>query len=113
MKEVNLEIIKRDTKNYTLRLTRNGVAVDISGWYVYLTAKSDYNDLDASAVLSKNVLMPSNPESVAGIGYLPLTSAETNLTVGTYYYDIKFVDTNYRETFISGKLIILPSIRAN
>jgi len=113
MREINLEIVKRDTKTYTLRLTRNGSAVDISGWYVYITIKSDFNDADSSAVLSKNVLMPNNAESEAGIGYVTLSSSETNLVIGTYFYDIKVVDTGYRETFVSGKLSILPSIRAN
>jgi hypothetical protein len=113
MKETNLEIVARDTKNYTVRLTQNGVAVDISGWSIYFTVKTNFNDLDASAVLSKNILIPSNAESQAGIAYLPLTSAETNLAIGTYYYDIKLIDTGYRVTFSSGKLNIMPSIRAN
>ena len=113
MKEVNLEIVRRDTKNYTIRLTQNGVAVNISGWSIYFSVKSDFNDLDASAVLSKNVLIPTNSESAAGIAYLPLTSSETALSVGEYFYDIKLISTGNRVTFMSGKLSILPSIRAN
>jgi hypothetical protein len=111
MKTLNLQIVKKDTKTFTIRLSRSGVAVDISGWYLYFTAKTDFNDLDASAVISKNTLFPANAESQAGIGYLELSSTETNITIGEYVYDMKFIDTNYRETFLSGKLNIIPSIR--
>jgi hypothetical protein len=111
MKTLNLQIVKKDTKTFTIRLSRSGVAVDISGWYLYFTVKSDFNDLDASAVISKNTLFPTNAESQAGIGYLELSSTETNIAAGFYYYDMKLIDTNYRETFISGKLNVIPSIR--
>jgi hypothetical protein len=111
MKNLNLQIVKKDTKTFTIRLTRSGVAVDISGWYLYFTVKSDFNDDDSSALISKNTLFPTNAESQAGIGYLELSSSETNIAMGEYYYDMKFIDTNYRETFLRGKLTILPSIR--
>jgi hypothetical protein len=113
MTETNLEIVKRDTKTYVFTLTRKstGAAIDISGWYCYFTVKEDFNDLDASALISKDVLFPSNAESEAGIGYLTLSSTETNIAIGDYYYDMKFVDTDYRETFMSGKLNIIYSVR--
>jgi hypothetical protein len=111
MKTLNINIVKKDTKTFTVRLSRNGVAVDISGWYLYFTVKADFNDLDASAIISKNVLFPTNIESQTGIGYLELSSVETNIAIGDFYYDMKFIDTGYRETFVRGKLIILPSIR--
>jgi hypothetical protein len=111
MKEINLECVAKDTKTYTLRLKRNGIAVDISGWSLYFTAKTDFNDLDASAKILKTVLFPSNAESEAGIGYLTLTSSDTDLDVGELYYDCKFLDTGLRCTFMRGKLIIVPSIR--
>jgi hypothetical protein len=111
MKEINLQIVSKDTKTYTVRLKRNGIAVNISGWTLTFTAKVDFNNLDAAAVINKTIIFPTNAESVSGIGYLPLTSAETNLTVGEYFYDMKFIDTGYRETFVRGKLMILPSIR--
>jgi len=111
MKSLNLQIVKKDTKTFTIRLSRNGVAVDISGWYVYFTVKTDFNDLDSSALILKDKQFPSNSESQAGIGYLDLSSSETNIEIGDYYYDMKFIDTGYRETFLRGKLSILPSLR--
>ena len=111
MKDINLEIVIRDSKNYKIQVTRNNIAVNISGWSIYFTVKTDWNDDDSSSILSKNVLIPTNSDSQAGIAYLPLTSSDTNIAVGEYYYDIKLIDLNYRETFARGRLAIIPSIR--
>ena len=111
MKEINLEVVAKDSKTYTLRLKKNGVSVDISGWSLFFTAKVDFNDLDSVAVISKNILFPANSESEAGIGYFTLTSSDTDLDVGEFFYDAKFIDTDLRVTFLRGKLIIVPSIR--
>jgi len=113
MKDINLEIVRKDTKNYRVILKRDGIAVDISGWTVYFTVKNDFNDADSVALISKNYLMPNNSDSQAGIGYLPLSSSDTNIAIGEYVYDMKFINTNYVETFARGKLLIIPSIRIN
>jgi hypothetical protein len=111
MKELNLQLVKKDSKTYEFRLTQNEVPVNISGWYVYLTVKSDFNDLDAAAIITKTVQFPTNSESASGIGYLSLSTTETNVAIGEYYYDFKFVDGAYRETFLRGKMVVVPSIR--
>ena len=111
MKQVNLELVQKDSKTFEFRLTRNGAAQPINGWNVYFTVKSNFNDLDAAALISKSYQFPDNAESTSGIGYLALTSTETNIAIGEYYYDMKFVDGTYRETFVRGKLNVLPSIR--
>jgi hypothetical protein len=111
MKEINLQVVSKDTKTYTIRLKRNGVAVDISGWTLTFTAKVDFNNLDAAAVINKTIIFPTNAESASGIGYLELSSAETTLATGEYFYDGKLIDLDTRCTFLRGKLIIVPSIR--
>jgi len=111
MKELNLQLVKKDTKTYEFRLVRNDIPVNISGWYVYFTVKRDWNDLDSSAIISKTVQFPNNSESISGIGYLSLSTSDTNVDIGDYYYDMKFVDTGMRETFLRGKMVIIPSIR--
>lgn len=111
MKEILLEVVAKDTKTYTLRLKRNDVAVDISGWQLYFTVKSDFNDLDSAAKISKSITFPSNSNSIAGIGFLTLSSTDTDLDVGEYFYDAKFISTDLRTTFMRGKFMILPSIR--
>ncbi len=113
MKDIHLEIVQKDTKTYTIRLTKNGVAQDISGWSLYFTVKSDFNDADSAALISKNVIFPHNTESENGVGYLELTSSETNIAIGQYWYDMKFIDVGYRETFTRGHLCIVPSIRVS
>lgn len=111
MKEINLEIVKKDSKTFEFRITRNGIAQPINGWYIYFTVKADFNDVDGSALITKSYQFPNNVESTNGIGYLSLTNSETNIVIGEYFYDMKFVDGSYRETFVRGKLTILPSIR--
>jgi hypothetical protein len=111
MKELNLNLVKKDSKTYEIRLSRNDLPVNISGWTVSFYVKLDFNDLDSAALIAKNYTFPSNSESISGIGYLALTSTETNIAVGEYYYDFKFVDGTYRETFLHGKMVVIPSIR--
>jgi len=111
MKEINLELVKKDSKTFEFRLTRNGAAQPINGWFVYFTVKADFNDADVAALITKSYQFPNNSESTNGIGYLALTSSETNIASGEYWYDMKFVDGSYRETFVRGRLNVLPSIR--
>lgn len=111
MREINLQCVAEDTKTYTFKLRRNNAPVNISGWSLYFTVKTDFNDLDSAAKISKTVIFSSNADSVNGIGYLSLTSHDTTLPIAEYFYDAKFVDTGMRETFLRGKFIIVPTIR--
>lgn len=110
MRDLNLQIVAEDTKIYTVRLTRHNLPVNISGWSLFFTVKKDFNDLDIDAVISKSVIFPNNTDSINGIGFLSLTSTDTTLAVGEYFYDFKLIDIDYRETFLRGKLIIIPTI---
>ena len=111
MPNIDLQLVKKDTKSYKFTVKRNGVAVDVSGYSVYFTVKESFEDEDVDAIISKNTVFPTDANSEAGIGYLELTSEETDVDIGKYYYDMKFVDTGYRETFLRGKYNIIPSIR--
>ena len=111
MNNVDLALVKSDTKTYTLTIKNDGVAVDISGWSLYFTVKDDYEDLDADAIITKNVVFPANASSIAGIGYLPLTSIDTDVALGNYKYDMKLIDNDSQETFMRGKYNIVPTAR--
>ena len=112
MSNSDLILVKKDSKTYTFTITdSDGVAVDISGWSVYFTVKESLEDTDVNAIISKNVVFPSDATSVAGIGYLPLTSTETDVALGNFYYDMKLVDGDSRETFLRGKYNIIPTAR--
>jgi hypothetical protein len=111
MRNINLQVVKKDMKTWKIVIKKNKIPVDISGWSLYFTCKTDFNDADSAAIITKNVTFPSNAESQAGIGYLSLTSTDTDVTIGEYFYDIKLIDTLYRETFMRGKLNILFTVR--
>lgn len=113
MKNTPLCLVAKDTKTYEFRLTKNGSAVDISGWTVYFTVKLNFNHTDSQAAILKNFTFPSNTNSQNGIGFLDLTSADTDIAIGDYYYDIKFIATDLRETFSRGMMVVVPSIRSN
>lgn len=84
----NLEVVQRDTKTYRLNFTENDVAVDITGWTVYFTVKENFSDTDVNAKISKSVIA-SGADALAGIVRVSLTSTDTNITYGKYYYDLK------------------------
>lgn len=111
MKTTNLQLVKKDTKNWKLVIARNGVPEDISGWNLYFTVKNDFNDIDDDAIISKDVTFPTNAESQAGIGYLSLTSSDTDVDIGEFFYDMKLIDTGMRETFLRGRINIAYTIR--
>jgi len=111
MQNTHLNLVQKDTKIYTFTIKNSGVAVDISGWSVYFTVKSNLEDLDADALILKSYVFPTDATSALGIGYLALTSSDTNVDACVAYYDMKFADTGYRNTFVRGKINILPSAR--
>jgi archaellin len=65
-----------------------GVAIDITNYTIYFTLKKNKFDEDADAVLLKNITVHTSP--TAGQTQVSLTSAETALLSGSYYYDIRY-----------------------
>jgi hypothetical protein len=88
MAVLNLDLVQKDTKTYRLNFTRNDVAVNITGWTIFLTVKENFSDSDDDAIISKDVT-PTGADAVAGIARIVLDSDDTNVTFGKYYYDIK------------------------
>ena len=112
MNNVDLALVKSDSKTYTLTIKNDGVAVDISGWSLYFTVKNSFEDLDVNAIITKNVIFPANASSIAGIGYLSLTKTDTDVALGNYKYDMKLIDNSTsRQTFLRGKYNIIPTAR--
>jgi hypothetical protein len=109
MKEVPLELIQGDTKVWKIQIRQNNVSVDISGWLIFFTAKTDYAVLDTDAAIAITMTVPSNVDSQNGIAYLELSSDDTNIDIGEYYYDIKYQSTE-RITIVRGHLTIVPTI---
>ena len=101
---LDLEVIQTDTKTYKFTVTKDGAVEDISGDKLFFTVKNKLTDADSAAIISKTVTCPNNTASQAGIGYITLTSTDTNVASGNYSYDIKYQQgTSLRKTVVSGK----------
>lgn len=109
MREIPLELIQGDTKSWKIQIRQNNIPVNISGWLIFFTAKTDYTVSDDDASIAVTLTVPSNLDAQNGIVYLVLSSTDTNIDVGNYFYDIKYQDTE-RITIVRGMLNIIPTI---
>lgn len=83
-----LKIIRGDTITIPLTITdSNGSAVDLTGATIFFTIKENLNDADSDALLQKNVT--SHVSDSGGLSQIDLATTDTNLSEGTYYYDIQ------------------------
>lgn len=84
----NLTMIRGDTEQLTIPVLDNtGAAMDLTDYTVKFTVKKHTNDNDNEAVigpLNCTVATPAN-----GIALLTITSTQTNIEPGTYYYDVQ------------------------
>ena len=82
------EITRGSTEKWTFRITKGGVAQDITGWKFYL-ALSDTISGVKSAILVEIGATPSSPST--GIVILSMTDSQTlALEAGRKYYEIKY-----------------------
>jgi len=105
-----LKIIRGDTKVYNLHfLYANGTDVDITGWKLYFTIKLRVDDTDDQAILKKDITTHIDPTH--GKTTIVLSSTETALLRGNYFYDIqmKKVD-NTIQTFMLDGLEVVADI---
>ena len=87
-----LTIIRGDDVSITLTYTdADGVAIDITGYSVFLTAKDEVDDdaTDADAIITKKVTVHSDPTN--GETVIALTDADTDVALGDYFADIQVV----------------------
>ncbi len=107
-----------DTRTYKFAFTDSaGAAVDITGWQLWFTLKSDPSVLDAEADLQVSTTAgdQSGDDPVNGIMYLVVTSTDTeSLALGRYHYDIQRVTPNTTppsvETILRGRLKVLEDV---
>jgi len=105
-----IEIVRKTTKIFELHFTKSGQNEDITGWSVYFTAKSNMNDIDADAKISKTVTSHSDP--VDGKTLITLEPADTNIDAGNYYFSIDFKDSDDQIGILfHGKLKIVEPVR--
>ena len=83
-----LSVNRKNTQTYNLKITEDSVAKNINGYTVKFTVKKNTNDLDnddIGAIISKTV----EATSEVGVATITLTSSDTDINPGTYFYDIK------------------------
>jgi len=106
----NLELYCKQTKNYELLFKENGLGVDITDWTVYMTVKTNASDSDAIAKIDKKVT--THTDAPNGKTIIELSSTDTDLDAGNYYYDIAYKDDDSNEgVLFQGRLRIIEPIR--
>ena len=93
----DLEIVRKRTKIYELYIKKNGSPIDISDYIVYFITKKDMKDLDANAVIYKKIGSATgcdddHADASNGKTLITLSSSNTDITAGTYWYDIVIKD---------------------
>ena len=89
--EKDYDLIRGQSKTWTLKFKENGSAVDITGYKVYLTIKSRIDMIDTEAEVSKDITIT---DPTLGIVTIELTKTETEDLAGKYYYDIKYLNSD-------------------
>jgi hypothetical protein len=84
----NLDIKRGDSKTYTIKFRdKDNNPVDITGWKVYFTVKTNLAETDENAKIKKDVV--SHVDPINGETQINLTATDTNL-VGNYIFDIQY-----------------------
>jgi hypothetical protein len=98
----DIDIIRGDTSSIQFEFSEGGTPTDLTGATVYFTAKPALvNDVaDSSAVIEVEVTSHTDP--TAGKTLIPLTSTDTDVAAGVYFYDIQVKKAN-------GDIISIPA----
>lgn len=89
----------------------DNASIDITGWKIRFTMKNSRNDTDANAVIKKDILTHTDP--TAGETEVSLTQTDTDLSIGTYVYDIVWEDNStpeQRGIIVEGKITITKTV---
>lgn len=98
-----------DSRDYALTFTSNSVAYNITGSTIWFTLKKDRTDPDTEAALQKTLTVHSDPTH--GITTLSLTSTDTAIEPGRYFYDFQFkAQSGTIITFLSGTVDVLEDV---
>ena len=111
-----INIIRSNTKNFTITFKdSNGDAIDITGYTVWFTVRSTIPSTsvtdDTGAIIAIKQESGDLTDPTNGITQFTLTSSNTNIDTGTYYYDIQYsTDGTDRYSNSIGKFIVAPDI---
>lgn len=105
------ELIRGDTRTVQVTFKQaDGTSYDLTGATAYLTINRSKNPTnDDSAALQKTKTSFDNPTS--GIVSFKLTSTDTNLTPGNYWFDVQLVDAEGNKLSRKGaEITVIPDI---
>jgi hypothetical protein len=112
----NLIMTRGDTYTFTLAVTQAGVAFNLTGCTLRMTAKYNVTDLDSAAVFS--LTSPSTgiaiTNAAAGLATVSIPPSGTSTLPGAQiplFYDIQVTDSSSDVyTVASGTLYVQPDI---
>ncbi len=101
----DITLTKRDTYSMPVIITMGGglTLADFPESKLLFTAKRSYNDTDENAAIGPLEL--DITDAVNNTAELNLTTEDTDIQLGTYYYDIQFYneDPKIVKTTVKGK----------
>ncbi len=89
----------------------NGQAIDITNYIILMNLKTDKFLPDSKSSLEVDGVIDSGAE---GLAHLTISSDESKNLLGTYYYDIKYIDNEIDngivKTFASGVIDFIENV---
>lgn len=107
---MKITLQRGNARNIKATVTKDGSAVDVTGWSVRLTVKNKPTDTDAAAIISK--LVTSIPNPTQGIINIPIDAADTeDKAIGTYVFDLLVLDAaGKKHSSETGDFVIVQEI---
>lgn len=99
-----LKLIRGDTPSYKATIKSNGVVFDLTDYTCYFTVKKSREDKNADAIIGPitgNILVADE-----GTVEFPLTSIDSDVEEGKYYYDIEIQSTTDTYTPINSMIYV-------
>lgn len=102
-------IYRKDDIKIPISMSKDGMPIDLTGIALTFILKKEKED-DSPSILEKTVTEHVNP--IEGKSEIVLTSNETNITPGKYYYSIVMTDVGgYTSTLILSTIEIRQGLR--
>ena len=106
----DITIKRGDTYKYNIIIKDNaGVAIDTTGWTIWFTVRkylvANTVTSDTDALIAKEF-----DGTITGIIPILLSNTETDLPVGSHYYDIQIKNANGIHSSSTGRFIVVADV---
>ncbi len=100
LRNEKIEIIQGDSKSWEVTAVDRvaNTVMDLTGFTMRFTVKENRDDLDADAVIGPITGVIAAPTS--GKGVISLSKADTDVSGGTYWFDVQVDDGDDTHTII-------------